>query len=320
MPGERCDHPASMIELVEVIEVDPGQRPERRVVDDVGVGDRAERVGAADAGRGQRVVEEADVRGCRRQPPWRASRGRRRGRRRSRHRARRRSRHPSRGRSRRPAARPGPPSAGRSRSATRRRAWRRSAGPARPPGRPCTARGASRRCRGSSVPTTSVTGVPSGSDCSWAFSALKAGTPPVASSARSLSLAVTQSTPTPAASAAAWIVVARRKLGIGDLDLEAVLRAVVVAGDPVSRGADAGHDRDVVRVGEGRHLGAAERVAAAARDRLAEARHQLPLERVIDVLRIPAVCADREDLLVRSRIGAVVGGEPDAHLKHDYTS
>ena len=171
----------------------PGQRPQRGVVGDVGVGDRAQRpaAGASRRRAGPRPGSGRWGGRCRR--PWPACRGRRRARPRSPASSARPRRRRWHGRSRRPAGRPARPSAGRSRSATRTRA----AGSSRRGQRQrqvdrVNRQLASHRCRGSGGPPTSVTGVPSGSDCSCASSALNAGTPPLASSRRSFSLAVTQ--------------------------------------------------------------------------------------------------------------------------------
>ena len=106
---------------------------------------------------------------------------------------------------------------------------------------------------------------------------------------------------------------------IGDLHPGAVAVAVVVARDPVARGAHPGDDRHVVGVGEGRHLRAGEGIGAAAVEHLAQSRHQGPLERVLDIGRIPAVGADRHHRPHGDPVVAPVGGERGSH-RPDYTS
>ena len=155
----------------------------------------------------------------------------------------------------------------------------------------------SRRFRGSWRRRSSVTGGAIGECTARApSSALNAGTPPDASSARSLSLAVTQRTPDPRrGEPRRGRGVARRKLGSVTWTSSPLLVPVVVAGDSVPGGADAGDDRDVVGVGERRDLRRPERVAAPP-EPSASARRGISdsFECVVDVLGIPSVGADRE--------------------------
>jgi len=82
---------------------------------------------------------------------------------------------------------------------------------------------------------------------------------------------------------------------VGDLHLLAVRTAIVISGDAVASCRDAGHDRDVVGVGERWYLRAAERIRASAVECLGDARHQPPAERVVHIFGVPAVGADCED-------------------------
>ncbi len=101
---------------------------------------------------------------------------------------------------------------------------------------------------------------------------------------------------------------------IGHLNLTAGAVEVVVARDPVAGGAHAGHDRHVVGVGERRDLGARQLVDAAAVQRLGKSRHQAPLQRFVDVLRVPPVGADRQHWPVRRPVTPTVGLKRNGHV------
>jgi hypothetical protein len=95
---------------------------------------------------------------------------------------------------------------------------------------------------------------------------------------------------------------------VDELDLLAIGRAVVVAGHPVDRRRRAGHDREVVGVGERRHLGEPEVVGAAPGEHRAQARHQPTGHPIVEVGRLAAVDRDDDRRPIRQPIVAAVDG------------
>ena len=103
------------------------------------------------------------------------------------------------------------------------------------------------------------------------------------------------------------------KARLGDLDLLAVAIAIVIAGHAIARRAHPGHDRDIVRVGERRHLSLADRERTARREGLGQPWHEAPLQRIIDVVGVPTISADRQYRPLGRPIHATVGDERDGH-------
>ena len=141
---------------------------------------------------------------------------------------------------------------------------------------------------------------------SCAFSAEVAGTPPCASSRRSLSFAVTQSTRDPWSIRTLWIEGARRNFGIAELHLLA--SGSRGSGSPAGRGpagvAPVTIEMLLVLVNEG----ICERPSAYAppsAEHRRQARHQPPRQRIVEIARIAAV--DRDDQR-RPRRHAVLAG------------
>ena len=159
------------------------------------------------------------------------------------------------------------------------------------------------------MPTRSTTSsMPfSSSVASSAFSAEKQMPfMPWPSSLRSLSLAVTTATDWPALARPARIVGARSHFG--SFIMTSVPRGdveQVVAADAVHRRRHAGHDRQVVRVGEARDHAVGDQHRAGG-EHLLQPRHVAVRDRLGDVVGLAAVDADDDGGLVGQAVAAAV--------------
>jgi len=95
---------------------------------------------------------------------------------------------------------------------------------------------------------------------------------------------------------------------LDELDILTARRAVVVAGDSVDSGGGAGHDRDVIRVGEARHVATAKAVGTAVGQHGPQARHQSTVQARIEIGRRAAVDRDSDGRPARRPIVAAVDG------------
>ena len=129
---------------------------------------------------------------------------------------------------------------------------------------------------------------------------------PLPSMRRNLSLAVTAATATPACDISASSVVAAHHLRVGHHDLGAAVAVErEIARDAVHRRRRAGDDRDIVRVGEGRHRRVGERVEpglAPPRDR----RQHPGREPRLEIGRVAAIGADHHGRPRRAAVAAAV--------------
>ena len=93
----------------------------------------------------------------------------------------------------------------------------------------------------------------------------------------------------------------------------------VVAGDPVDRRRDPGHDREIVRIGEARHHAAGERGEARSPE-TGDGRAPAGSDGRIEVRRLGAVDADDDDRIAWTTVGAAIDGDrgPRGHGRHGY--
>ena len=132
---------------------------------------------------------------------------------------------------------------------------------------------------------------------------------PLPRSPRSLSLAVMTAMRQPARWNDGNSVSMRRNFGIVHHHLfPAVGIEEVVAADAVLGRRPAGDDREVVRVGEGRHDAVGQKVRALGQH-LAEPRRAAGLDGALDVAGLRAVDADHDGGLARQAVAAAVDGD-----------